>query len=424
MTEKDILNSISSEVSNQTPVVIKKVLKKIKEEENSMVKNRKWKLAYGVLAAVVLCIIAGTFYGYNNYYKGVTTIDIDVNPSIELVLNKQDKVVELNALNEDGKTIVDEMDFIGSDYKVAVNALIGSMLRKGYITELNNSILLSVDGNEEIESSLMEYVDSIIAQSNLEAAVLAQTMSEDDNTIAEKVKEYGISTGKATLIQQIITADATQTWEKLSKLSINELNLIFDNSIAKIETVKTTGTASEKSYVGVSSAKSIALKHASLTSSKVSVIEADLDSENGIMVYEVEFYYNGYEYDYEINALTGEVVRNTKEYDDDYIADNDDDDDYESNTQTNETTSTTTNNSTNNNTTTTYISKTKAKTIALAHAGVSSTEAFDMDTEFDRENGIYVYEVDFETSTYEYEYVINAITGKIVNSNKNLQDND
>ena len=40
-----------------------------------------------------------------------------------------------------------------------------------------------------------------------------------------------------------------------------------------------------------------------------------IDFENGIGVYEIEFKYQNYEYDYEIDAITGEIYKSKKEYD-------------------------------------------------------------------------------------------------------------
>ena len=61
-----------------------------------------------------------------------------------------------------------------------------------------------------------------------------------------------------------------------------------------------------------------------------------------------------------------------------------------------------------------YIGEAEAKRIALAHAGVSEGSIREFECELDREDGIMVYEIDFECGNYEYEYEINAATGEIV----------
>ena len=55
-----------------------------------------------------------------------------------------------------------------------------------------------------------------------------------------------------------------------------------------------------------------------------------------------------------------------------------------------------------------------AKAAALTHAGVSESRAYDMDVELDDEDGRWVYEVEFKADGMEYEYVIDAYTGAVL----------
>ena len=50
------------------------------------------------------------------------------------------------------------------------------------------------------------------------------------------------------------------------------------------------------------------MKHAGVSASDATFVEAEYDYDDGRMVYEVEFHVKGTEYDYEIDAQTGEVV--------------------------------------------------------------------------------------------------------------------
>ncbi len=61
-------------------------------------------------------------------------------------------------------------------------------------------------------------------------------------------------------------------------------------------------------YMEVEEAKDIAVRHAGFSVSDVSFSKAKLEKEHRVMVYEIEFYKDGMEYEYEINAETGEVI--------------------------------------------------------------------------------------------------------------------
>ena len=69
-----------------------------------------------------------------------------------------------------------------------------------------------------------------------------------------------------------------------------------------------------------------------------------------------------------------------------------------------------------------YIGESKAKSIALRHAGVSATGIREYKWELDYEYGQYVYEIEFKSGRYEYDYDINAINGNIVRSNREYDD--
>lgn len=86
----------------------------------------------------------------------------------------------------------------------------------------------------------------------------------------------------------------------------------YYGEFSDVLSVKTSGTSATANASGevISKAKaeSAALSHAGLAKSQVKFFECKLDRENGIKVYEVEFNYGGYEYEYEVNAVTGKVI--------------------------------------------------------------------------------------------------------------------
>lgn len=62
------------------------------------------------------------------------------------------------------------------------------------------------------------------------------------------------------------------------------------------------------------------------------------------------------------------------------------------------------------------VSKEDAKDAALAHAGVKEADVKHYKIEVDRERNATVYEIEFDAGNYEYDYIINVETGKIVHS--------
>ena len=69
----------------------------------------------------------------------------------------------------------------------------------------------------------------------------------------------------------------------------------------------------ESSTITKEAAKKIALSHAGAKEESVERYKSNLDYEDARQVYEIEFNFNGFEYDYEIDAKTGEILKFDKE---------------------------------------------------------------------------------------------------------------
>ena len=62
--------------------------------------------------------------------------------------------------------------------------------------------------------------------------------------------------------------------------------------------------------------RSIVLKHANVSSAEVTNWDCELDTDDGVTIFEIEFKAGGYEYDYEVNAMTGSILQYDRELDD------------------------------------------------------------------------------------------------------------
>ena len=160
--------------------------------------------------------------------------------------------------------------------------------------------------------------------------------------------------------------------------------------------------------ITIEKAKEIALKHAGLTKAQVSFVRAERDIDDGIEKYDVEFNYDGKEYDYEISAIGGKIIKYDHEIEDVNSHNN-----VTTNTQ-GSTQNDAANNTSNNTNSTDNISVDKAKQIALSHAGLTSSKVTFKRTELDFDDGIQKYEVEFYYNNREYSYEINAKTGEIL----------
>ena len=378
-------------------------------------KKRRWApLAAAACLALVLVGGGGGYYYYSANNAVASLVSLDVNPSIQLEVNKNEKVLSATPMNDDGAEILDGMDLKGTQADVAMYAIIGSLLQHGYVDELANSILITVEDDdqargEKLQQELTAQADAALANAQVNGAVLAQTLQNSEE-LSQKAQEYGISTGKAALIQAIVEgSNNTKTFEDLVGLSINELNLLYtaqaplegqtsgneqNTGAANAAPITTSGSASQSAYIGLEAAKEAALKHAGVSASDATFVEAEYDYDDGRMVYEVEFHVKGTEYDYEIDAQTGAVVKYKNEQNG----------------------ANTSGSSTN---TSSFIGESAAKAAALSHAGVSesSTKYCNAWLEYD-DGRAECYEVEFMAGNTRYEYKIALTSATVLESER------
>ena len=338
MRRKEIEKRINDIFSESVPDVLDNILKiceekkgfedKMKVDKNKKIEkhqeNKKDFFKIPNLVGGLACAFVAVFcfiglYRYKALNSVDTIIEFDVNPSVELKVDKDDDVIEAIPLNNDGKKVLGDMEFDNVDLDIAVNAIVGSMIKNGYLTVDENSILVSVKNKDakkenKLQDKISKEIDEILKSMSIDGSILSQSLS-DDNEIEKIAKKYDISVGKAKLVNGIIKTNLTNskgeayTEESLSKLSINELNLLLTSKNTKVENVTSSGSsASEKSYIGKEKAKDIAFKDANVSSSSVYDLEVELDCDDGKLVYEVDFKINGNEYEYEINAKDSKIM--------------------------------------------------------------------------------------------------------------------
>jgi len=149
-------------------------------------------------------------------------------------------------------------------------------------------------------------------------------------------------------------------------------------------------------YISVEAAKQKALDDAGVKAEDAVFLKAYYDSDDIVPHYDVKFEANGYEYEYEVKASDGSVLE--KDVDKERKPVN-------SAPASNE-----------------YISADKAKSIAYDHASVKAADVKFSKAELDRDDLIVHYDVEFVSGKYEYEYEINAKSGKVIASDKEYND--
>ena len=201
----------------------------------------------------------------------------------------------------------------------------------------------------------------------------------------------------------------------------------------------TSPTEAAKEPIGTEQAKTAALNKAGVAAGDAVFRRATLKTENGVRIYDVEFSVAGVgEYEYEINAVTGEILEESFERefvpeqpkppvtsdvtDSPVVTDTTDvpvTSDVTAPPVSPDTTNTAPGPGTENNTQTshkteTMLSANDAIAIVLRRAGLTEGQVTFSKTKLERDDGKWVYDLEFYHGAYEYEYEIDAVTGNVL----------
>jgi len=325
-------------------------------------------------------------------------IMLDVNPSIELEVGEGDKITQATFGNKDGEKILSEAALSGMNVAEGVGVLVKEMVEQGYISPEANSVLVSVAGAEKekadtVKAELTEKISDALSEKNVEGAIIMQELSAEEATKDTAVD--GISAGKAKLVEQIIAQNSVHTYEELAKMSIHQLNLLRMEYYVNSESIQTSGSPSTLAYIGKDEAIRIAQAAAQVTGDA----EAELTCKAGVMVYIVEFENDTHEYRYQINAVTGEILKAEESE----LGKND---------------------FFQGDTPIATVGEKAALAAALQHAGVENGKLIRCKCKSDWVDGKVIYDIYFTDGLTNGSYVINARTGEILKYTKSQEPRD
>lgn len=342
-----------------------------------------------------------------------SVVCIDINPSIELNVSKSNKIITAVALNEDAAVVLKDMNLENVEIKTAINAIIGSLLKNGYLDEAYNAINVCVENDDEdraneLGQEVSGEISSIFNQRDLIGDVFTET-TDVDPEVKALADVYGISVGKLLLAQKV-AANMSMELEVVVRFTIVELWDLMD--------------AEPTELILRDEALLIAVEHAGADINEITMLCNKIQVSDGVFIYLVKFIANGNEkYTYQIDATNGEILKREYEYGVD-IDIPDVDLDIDTDTDGEDSTEGTTENSTEDVTEGTTedeytpvvptkpITKKEALAYAYADAGVDEKEVkLDEIKHYPKENQ---YVIKFTVGMFDYEYLICGSDGSVL----------
>lgn len=165
-------------------------------------------------------------------------VAVDINPSIEFITDKDGKVTEVRAVNDDARVLLVDMKIVGLDISVAIEKVTKEAEDCGFINSTNVDVSITVGGNSEKAEQKLKDIAETAVKKGSELAVIAA--DEIRNAINEKVEELkaakpelyqDLTAAKLKVINSIMEYDRSFTIEEGAKMSMKELVDLLEDYI-------------------------------------------------------------------------------------------------------------------------------------------------------------------------------------------------
>lgn len=377
-------------------------------------------------ASVIMLLIIAISGWYQFTMSPEARIYFDVNPGVEIVMNRREKVIDLIGINRQGEALAEAIDYRGEALETVQNRILEEMVTKNILEGTRQIMLVSAlhDDSEKSRQLAREFdqgIHQFFESQEMDLIVLRQSLVHS-STLEEFSKTYNMSIGKMTFIRNLMVLNPDLQLEELVDLSLEELLMISmetgldlnriietDDDYEEFELPEVpkeeppvrepeeepqpepgpeaapdpmpepapTPDPEPQARLSVAEVRRIALGE---TGGGV-IMELEYDEDD--REYEIVIFHNGYEYELEIDAFTGRI----KDMDVDEL-----DDDEEEISRGD------------------FIGVERAKEIALARIGGGHIE----EIELDEDDGRWIYEIEAIYNGEEYDLEIDARTGSIV----------
>lgn len=182
---------------------------------------------FSILCLAVLCLLGLCSCG-GDKEEGQSYVSLDINPSIELMLSEDNKVLEVYAANDDAKVLLyGEESLTGMDIEEALEVITRLSMEYGYLTEDNKvieytvSTTLNTSGKENLEAVINAKVTDTASQNGLNVKLSA----EGAFSLVRKLEKLKAENPDNALIQKLTASEyrlilSAQSSDKTLSLSL------------------------------------------------------------------------------------------------------------------------------------------------------------------------------------------------------------
>lgn len=191
----------------------------VSRREGRETRSRAFSLSrrmFALAACLVLAVVG--FGGFSVYTQPTAYVGIDVNPSIELGVNRFGIVVETTALNDDGRALLDAVPLVGRNYVDALTSLTQSDAFEPYAQE-GSFVEISVASDSERQGAdIRRQSDACLGKLPCRSACHAV-----DSATREAAASAGMGVGRYRAALELMELDPEVTLEECKNLSMRQM---------------------------------------------------------------------------------------------------------------------------------------------------------------------------------------------------------
>jgi hypothetical protein len=175
-----------------------------------------------VIMAYFLLLSSATFSAL--YFSPKAYIDIDVNPSLAITVNPFGRVIDASAYNDDGQSILREVDIKNKSYDQTIQLLFQTMIDYGYM-EQEDIISVTLQTNDgQKEATMLNHLESTVSSTLNRHHVHAPTeVYAVSNDVLKSAHEHHLSPARYIAITELQEVDERASYDTCAGHSLREL---------------------------------------------------------------------------------------------------------------------------------------------------------------------------------------------------------
>lgn len=183
--------------------------------------------------------------------QGMSFVTLDINPSIEIIVDGENKVASVYGSNEDGMVLLyNETGIVGEDVEVAIDKIVNLAIELGYLSEDNKNVDVSVSSEKEgTGTDLTNKVNAKITATAKNLGLNVTTTAEGAYSDLKKLEELKAAYPDNAAIQALniakfklvtsATEDGTVSIEAAVELDDSALIAMVNDAHSKVEAYAT-----------------------------------------------------------------------------------------------------------------------------------------------------------------------------------------